>query len=132
MSRQKTSIWRQLKKGDWLLLALLLATVILTASPLLAPRTVGGMAVVHLPGNHAERLSLLKEGTYTFDGVRGKAIIGVHEGEVYFVDSDCPNKLCIQMGRIKHTGQIIICIPNQVWVTVEDAPDSDPVDGITW
>ncbi len=40
-------------------------------------------------------------------------------GEVWMESADCPDKLCVEQGRISRSGQTIICLPNKVMVTIK-------------
>ena len=45
-----------------------------------------------------------------------KVIIG--DGVVWMEEADCPDKLCVNQGRISKAGQTIICLPNRIMVTI--------------
>ena len=54
-------------------------------------------------------------------------IIVIENGEVYMKEADCPDKLCIKMGKKSKGGQSIICLPNKISaevITGEDKYDS--------
>ena len=54
-------------------------------------------------------------------------IIVIENGEVYMKEADCPDKLCIKMGKKSKGGQNIICLPNKISaevITGEDKYDS--------
>ena len=44
-------------------------------------------------------------------------------------EADCPDKICVEQGRVRYTGQCITCLPNKLTVTLEggDAPEVDLV-----
>ncbi len=53
-----------------------------------------------------------------------------NEGNIRFIESDCPDKVCIKTGRIHLAGQSAACLPNGIVVKVvpadgwnEDDPD---------
>ena len=46
-------------------------------------------------------------------------IVVIEGGKVYMEWADCPDKLCINQGKIAKTGQTIICLPNKVMVTIK-------------
>ena len=48
--------------------------------------------------------------------------------EAFLKEASCPDHLCINMGRIRKTGQSIICLPNKVTVEIRGKKESD--DGI--
>lgn len=51
------------------------------------------------------------------------------DGSIAFVESDCPDKICIRAGRLHLVGQTAACLPNEVYVKIvaktfdPDAPD---------
>ncbi len=52
------------------------------------------------------------------------------EGNIRFIDSDCPDKICIKTGKIHLAGQSAACLPNGIVVKIvpadgwnEDDPD---------
>lgn len=36
------------------------------------------------------------------------------DGSIAFVESDCPDKVCIHAGKLKTTGQFAACLPNGI------------------
>ncbi|HYE68792.1 MAG TPA: NusG domain II-containing protein, partial [Anaerovoracaceae bacterium] len=52
------------------------------------------------------------------------------DGSIAFVESDCPDKVCIHAGKLKMTGQFAACLPNGIVMKIvpekersEDDPD---------
>lgn len=43
----------------------------------------------------------------------------IENGRVWMEYASCPDGLCINQGKIKESGQTIICLPNKVMVTIE-------------
>ncbi len=60
-----------------------------------------------------------RDGTYSVQGAMGVSIIRIENGAVYFEDSPCPNKTCIQTGKISRPGQWAACLPNDVFIRIE-------------
>ena len=110
---------------DLLLIAglLLLAGVLYLA--LNHGRQEGGVAVVRVNGVETERHSLSLNGTFSLNG--GSNILVIQDGQAWLSEADCPDHLCVKMGKIHYTGQVITCLPNRLTVTVEDG-ESDGVD----
>ena len=105
--------------GALLLLALVLYLVIG------ATRKEGGVAVVRVNGVETERLALSESGTYPLNG--GSNVLVIGGGEAWLSEANCPDRLCVKQGRIRYTGQTIVCLPNRLTVTVEGG-ESDGVD----
>jgi hypothetical protein len=49
------------------------------------------------------------------------------DGSIAFIDSDCPDKLCIKMGKIKMAGQSAACLPNHVIIRVYGSDDDSDI-----
>ncbi len=50
------------------------------------------------------------------------------DGGIAFESSDCPDKVCVNTGRLTHSGQSAACLPNATVLKVVkrgDAPDLD-------
>ena len=42
-------------------------------------------------------------------------------GKARIVESTCPDKVCINMGWITRSGQVIVCLPNRIVVRIENS-----------
>ena len=104
-----------------LILFFLLAALALYLG-LAAGRESGGWAVVRVDGEVTGRYSLSENGTYPLNG--GSNILVIEDGQAWLSDADCPDKLCVQQGRVRYTGQVITCLPNRLTVTIEGGEDS--------
>ncbi len=40
------------------------------------------------------------------------------DGSIAFIESDCPDKVCVRTGKIHSTGQMSACLPNQVYIKI--------------
>jgi hypothetical protein len=59
------------------------------------------------------------EHTVEVPGPLGTTVVEVADGRASVVESPCPGKLCIAMGRIDKPGRSVVCIPNEVVVAIE-------------
>lgn len=76
-----------------------------------------------------ELSSLTEEKTVSIDGVYHLTVTLDRTGAAV-TDSDCPGQDCLHTGRITRAGQSIVCLPEQVIVTLEGkAPSPDVVLG---
>ena len=72
---------------------------------------------VHIKANGRELLYPLdKDGIYKIDGRNGPSKIEIKDSQVRFLSSTCPNQTCVALGW----GKTLICLPNDVIVSVED------------
>ena len=89
----------------------------------------GALAVVTVDGREIGRYPLNKSGTFPLNG--GTNILVVENGEAWVSEADCPDKVCMGMGKISRNGEFIACLPNRLLIVVEGAAESSPVDGMT-
>ena len=89
----------------------------------------GAQAVVTVDGQEIGRYPLSKSGTFPLNG--GTNILVVENGEAWVSEADCPDKVCMGMGKISRNGEFIACLPNRLLVVIEGAAESSPVDGMT-
>ncbi len=96
---------------------------------LLAVAPAGKYAVVMLDGAEIASLPLDKDTVYT---VRGEYtnVLQIEDGEIFVVETDCPNKICQKEGAISRSGQSIVCAPNRMTVTITGG-EGGGVDAIT-
>jgi hypothetical protein len=117
---------------DWLLIGvisfgLLLLLVIRrgeTSKPVSGP-----VAVVTLNGEEAGRYPLSEEGSFSLNG--GSNLLIVSGGEAWVSEADCPDKVCMGMGKISRPGEFIACLPNRLIITVEDSGGASGPDAVT-
>lgn len=82
----------------------------------------GACAVVIIDGEEAARYPMSKNGNFPLNG--GTNTLVIENGYAWMTDSECPDKICEHMGKIHMNGQLIVCLPNGVIVTVEGGEDS--------
>lgn len=80
-------------------------------------RTPGAWAVVRVEGREVARYSLSQNGVYPLNG--GTNVLTVEDGAASVTEADCPDKICVEQGRVRYTGQCITCLPNKLTVTLE-------------
>lgn len=80
-------------------------------------QTPGAWAVVRVDGREVARYSLSQDGVYTLNG--GTNVLTIRNGSAAVTEADCPDKVCVDQGRVHYTGQCITCLPNKLTVTIE-------------
>ena len=92
-------------------------------------KETGSNAVVTVRTADGEAIyPLNKDGVFSLNG--GTNTLVIENGEAWVSEADCPDKICMGMGKISKNGEFIACLPNQVIIVVEGGEES-PVDGIT-
>ncbi len=77
----------------------------------------GGWAVVTVNGSEVARYSLLTDGRYELNG--GSNVLVIEDHSAHMAEASCPDHICVDMGRIRYTGQSIVCLPNRLVVTIK-------------
>ncbi len=91
-------------------------------------RREGGYVEVEQSGQIIATYSLSIDGEYSLNG--GTNILVIEGGVAYLRDANCPDKTCVNTGKIHYVGQSIICLPNEISITVRGDTD-DGVDFVS-
>ena len=98
---------------------LVLALLLVGLSALLIYKSCasGGVSVsVSVGGEEVAVYPLDIDARYAING--GTNTLVIKDGEAYMESASCPDKICVNYGKIRLMGESIICRPNKVVVTV--------------
>ncbi len=56
-------------------------------------------------------------------------VVEISNGNVWMLESDCGDKVCVKTGEIHSSGQSIICVPNRVTIDISGESGIDAVAG---
>ena len=62
----------------------------------------------------------------------GNVIIAVETDCIYFKSSDCPDKLCVNSGKLTEPGDAAVCVPEKIAISVSGEKISDSPDIISY
>ncbi len=118
-------------KGDIVLITVI--AVISAASIAGMNRIFGGgkHVVVEVDNRLALELLLDSDVTESIRGPLGETVISIENGTARIVNSPCPHKYCVRMGSISRRSEIIVCVPNRVFMTIRGGHEEQPMDGVT-
>ncbi|MBQ8719627.1 MAG: NusG domain II-containing protein [Clostridia bacterium] len=85
-------------------------------------RDEGALVTVSINSEPVATYSLILDGEYPI--LDGELTLTVKDGEAFVSHSSCSDKSCVRSGRISHSGESIVCLPNRVSITVV-AEESD-------
>lgn len=113
--------------GSLLKKNIIFAAVILVAAAVLAwfvygNRSTGASALVTIANAKSHTVPLSKDGQYTFseaDGARLPVTLEVQDGQIRFINSQCPDHVCENFGWLQYAHDEAICLPAGVVVSVE-------------
>lgn len=52
-------------------------------------------------------------------------VIVISNGQVYMEQADCPDRVCVKHKPVSKNGEMIICLPNEVFVEVENSMENE-------
>jgi hypothetical protein len=116
-------------KRDFILIGILLITALVLLFVLKGGqrKEEGAVAVVTVDGAEVGRYPLNRDGTFSLNN--GSNTLIVENGEAWVSEANCPDKLCMGFGKISRNGQIIVCLPNKLIVTIEGGEEAE-VDAV--
>lgn len=118
-----------LKPGDWLLLSLLLAAVVVSY-PLFWRGGAADRAIVRRDGQLVTELALDAPRTLTVQGALGPTQIEVAPGRARILADPGPRQVCVQQGWLTHANAIAICAPSHI--TLQLAGKQDSYDSLNY
>ncbi len=105
-----------MKKGDYFVIAAVLALCVLLFIPSFLP-SGEKTAEVYVDGEKVKTVSLSELKTEERFTAAGCEILFEKDG-ASFIKSDCPDQLCVRCKKLKKNGDSMACVPNRVVVTV--------------
>ena len=120
-------------KFDIIIIAVVTAVLVLCSVPILFSEG-DTVAEVYFDGEMIEEINLSenKEKREIRTGPDGKCLIEVDKDKIYFLDSDCPDKICIKSGKLERSGQFASCVPQKVTVILKGGGSDDLPDAVTY
>lgn len=59
-------------------------------------------------------------------------VFRIKDGRAAFINSDCPDQVCVHTGFIGEAGQFAACLPNRVALRIEGSRAEDVLDTVAW
>lgn len=111
------------KAGDVIIIASLLLVALVSALTVFLTRDDGAWCAVSVDGKTLAAFPLSKDTEYAIPLDNGNNTLTIEDGKAYISFADCPDKVCAAHRPICYEGEIIVCLPHKVVVTVsEDKP----------
>ena len=104
---------KYLKVGDWLVLFLSCALVVLSYT-LLWRGGVADRAIVKRDGQTIIEISLNSASKTRVEGPLGTTVIEVQPGRARVFSDPGPRQYCVQQGWLTRAGAVAICAPNHI------------------
>ncbi|MCR4779113.1 MAG: NusG domain II-containing protein [Lachnospiraceae bacterium] len=94
-----------------------------------APAKKGSEVVVSVFGREYARFPLNENREFPISYLNNLNLLVIEDGYAYIKEASCPDGLCVHQGKINKSGEIIVCLPNEVVITVE-GPEDSGVDSV--
>lgn len=120
--------------GDKVLIAGMVLTAVLFMAFNAGGESTGRQitAVITQNGNLIQQINLstLKNPDYIYLHEPINQVILAEPGRIRFLESDCPNQICVKTGWLTKAGDRAVCMPSRVVITIMG--DNRQVDSIAY
>lgn len=92
----------------------------------------GNKVVIKVDGEIVKIVNLTDTNNIIVNGYDGGTnTVVIENGTVYMTEADCPDKICVNTGKISKIGETIVCLPHRVVVEIQgEVSRSDSDDSI--
>lgn len=118
-------VFPRVTRGDMLIIAAVLFSALLLFVFQLTGTGGGGRYVGIIHGGGGEYYPLTVDRTVELESRGCRVVIEISDGGARFLSSDCPDGLCIGMGRICAPGQTAVCLPAGVLIKITGGGETD-------
>lgn len=131
-------MFKEIKKGDVLLLTAFLAAALLIAlSPILRSalsshrnhKEENAVLEIRITGDLYGTYSLSEDQTLEIHSSYGNNTLTISGGTAVMTTSDCRNQICVRSGGISEPGQMIVCLPHRLRAEILPASEFLPPSG---
>ncbi|MDO5573340.1 MAG: NusG domain II-containing protein [bacterium] len=121
-----------MKKWDWILFAGAVCIAILMLMLFSYGREDGAYVIVSVNGSETARYALSEEMTEDIQGMKnGHVQLVIHDGEADVTEASCPDKLCVHQAKISKSGEMIVCLPNRIVISIAGDRSTMDLDAVT-
>lgn len=116
-----------MKKNDVTLIGVLLgaAVLLLLATFFLKKNTVNGEAVILIQGVEYGRYPLSEDCKVQIPGLLGENTLTISDGMAFMSEAVCPDKICMEFGKIHYNTEMIVCRPGGIVIMIENGETSE-------
>lgn len=106
-------------------IALTALGLLLLRGMLMGPSGGASYAQIQLNSQVIYTIPLTENVLFSPNGIPG-VVFEIKDGAASFAKADCADQICVAMGRISNPGQMAVCLPNRLILTVVPGEDSPP------
>ncbi len=113
-----------MNRTDLIILGLSLALIVGLFIRTFHPHEDGAYAYIRSDGASVQRVDLHHDQIIRVKGPLGETVFEVNAGKIRFINSPCPNKICIHSGWHDAAGDFAACLPNRVTLEIKGSTSS--------
>ena len=114
-----------MKKNDLIIISVIAILALALFVFIKSNNRTGACAVVTVDGKETARFFLDTDIEYEIKSSAGVNSLVIKDGYAYLKDADCPDRLCVKMGKINKEDQSIICLPHKVIIEIKGGEKND-------
>ena len=123
--------YRFFNRNDCLLIASILFFSLIFVFVYYRMSSPGKTVIVYVDGEKIAGFSLDEDTEYEIEGYDGgRNVLVISDGYAFMKEASCPDRLCMNQGRISRNGQMIVCLPNRVVLKILGGEEDD-YDAVT-
>lgn len=108
-----------IKKRDIILALVLILLGIVCYGVIRLGQKKGSQVIIYEDQKEIGKYDLNTDTTKEIQTAKGMNILEIKNGMAYVTEADCPDQVCIRMGKISKTGENIVCLPHKLVIQVE-------------
>jgi hypothetical protein len=113
-----------MKKGDKIIIIVIIIFAILLFAFKFMLNGDNKVAVVSINGEIYKTLSLDADQQITISTDYGYNIMQIKNSKATIIEANCPDKICVHTKAASDIGDVIVCIPHRLVITIEKASKS--------
>ena len=106
-------------------LLVVVAILVVLSFSLLLLQSSGARVVVSSDDRIIFVAPLNKDQRVELEGPLGITVLQIESGTARIISSPCSQKICIGMGAVSRTGDLLACVPNHLVVSIEGDGDGE-------
>ncbi|SHJ51712.1 hypothetical protein SAMN02745165_02566 [Malonomonas rubra DSM 5091] len=80
---------------------------------------IGARVLVERDGKVIYTADLDHDQQVELQGPLGVTVLQIEDHAARVISSPCPQKICIGLGKAKHSGDLLACVPNRLVIRIE-------------
>jgi len=90
----------------------------------------GGEAVVEVDGTRRAVLPLDQPRKVRIEGFAGSCEVEIGAQGARILRASCPHGICVRRGWVRREGEVVVCVPNRLVLTIVGGEEPSDVDAV--